>query len=329
MIAVVVGTKAEYLRLTPLMKRLKEHTLILTNQNYIDVHDQDHPVVSRLNGFDGSTSMRAGAEMFFKVRGNLRYLLREIKPRFVVYQGDTVSTLIASMASQKEGFKGVHVEAGFRSGSMWSPFPEELCRRWTDNRSEVLFAPSIMAFGNLIGKDGTTLRLSGSTVWDNLTDGGVVSQEPKGYVVMTAHRYETILSRAKLKALVRIAKMPKRPVIWPMHEMTRKRMGDLADGLAFTDPMEYPKFMETVAACNYVITDGGGLEDEACFLKKPCILLRSRTERPEAGSHLTGLDERMAERFIKLAEEGTLPGPNPYPYYFGESPSDIIARLLN
>lgn len=327
MIAVVVGTKAEYLRLTPLMKRLKEHTLILTNQNHVE--PEGHANVIQLKGFQGTSSMKAGAKMFFEVRGQVRKALKELKPEFVVYQGDTVSTLIASMASQKEGFKGVHVEAGFRSGSIWSPFPEELCRRWTDNRSEVLSAPSMMAFGNLIGKDGTTLMLSGSTVWDNLTDGGMVSKEPKGYVVMTAHRYETILSRAKLKALIRIAKMPKLPVVWPMHEMTRKRLGHLADGLAFTEPMDYPKFMETVAACNYVITDGGGLEDEACFLRKPCILLRSRTERPEAGSHLVGLDERKAKWFTIFGDEGTLQGPNPYPYYFGESPSDVIARLLN
>jgi UDP-N-acetylglucosamine 2-epimerase (non-hydrolysing) len=236
---------------------------------------------------------------------------------------------MASMAAQMEGIPGAHIEAGFRSGSVWSPFPEELARTWTDNRSTMCFAPSERAYENLFGKPGK-LVLSGSTVWDNVSALRLATRR-KGYAVMTAHRYENILIRSRLKRLVYIAGSTGWPPVWPMHEMTRKRVKDMGiwPNARIVDLMPYPEFMELVAGADYVITDGGGLEEEAAILRKRCILLRDRTERPEVGSVLVGLDYKKALKAMSDARDATedLP-PVGHPYFFGRSPSEIIAEYL-
>ena len=327
MIVAVIGTNAEMLRLHPVLERLKDFSLILTGQNTVEAYGIQSNQIIQLEGFSkvGTSTLR-GVWKFLSVKRNIAKALHELRPDLVVYQGDTVSTLAASLAADAEDLPRAHVEAGFRSSSWREPFPEELCRRWADDRSTMMFAPSDDAFHNLQGRN---VRKVGSTVWDNVNENAPRKPRRGDYAVMTAHRYENILVRSRLKRVVAISKLPKLPLVWPMHEMTRVRLKDagLLHGVEPVELMSYPEFMELVAGCAYVITDGGGLEDEASIMRKPCIVIRNRTERREVQSRLVGLDTNRAEATIRKAESDPWTPPR-YPYYFGTSPSDLISEAI-
>jgi len=333
--AVVVGTRAELLRLAPVLSRMKSYCLILTGQNTVNLQGLARPTETvEINGFGGTTSILKGCWEFLSVRLQLRREIARLKPDAVLYQGDTISALLAAMAARKEGVKGIHIEAGFRSMNIWQPFPEELARRGADSRSDILFAPSGRALANLKSNRGEK-HLSGSTVWDNVLQ-FLPNFTPmrKRFVVMTAHRYENILVKSRLRRLVEIANLPRMPLFWPMHEMTKlrmKRMGvwPQVEALGISEMVDYEEFLRRVSECSYVITDGGALEEEASILRKRCVLLRNVTERPELASTLVGLNKTSAKTAIKEADSSDSDLPKaPHPYFFGRSPSEIISEIV-
>jgi UDP-N-acetylglucosamine 2-epimerase (non-hydrolysing) len=353
LIVTVLGTRAEFLRCIPFLRRIEEcgidHHFLHTGQNNIDdivkEFDMEFRSQSQLRSFrDVSTSVSRGAARTPALICEIRQFLRTVKPRWVVCHGDTLTAFATAQAANGLSCRVAHIEAGFRSHSLFEPFPEEAFRTFVDHRSDVLFAPSDGAAKNLRYErvSGEILH-TGSTVPDVVEAAlgkGERHVQEKGFVVVTAHRYENILSRSRLRKILKILTLPSMPIYYPVHEMTLaslKRFRMLHElestGARIVPPLSYSEFMELLLNCNYVITDGGSIEEEALIFGKPCVLLRKRTERIEAvtigSSHLTKLDVNIAADIIRKVEQGERRTPKPKnPYVVDGSATEHIAAYL-
>lgn len=352
MIAIVLGTSAEFLRCIPLVKSLQRHevdfNLLLTGQNKIDDLVKEFDIHSdnfiRLRAFEGvSTNLIKGFKQTPALTLEIRQILKAIKPSHVVCHGDTLTAVTATLASSGL-YKIAHIEAGFRSHSIFEPFPEEMFRIIVDHKSDFLYAPSKLSTENLLRERvrGEILT-TGSTVPDVVNTAlemiGKTSQSEE-FVVVTAHRYENIFIRSRLKRIINILSLPRMPIYWPIHEITEgqlKRFGLLGEvrkmGIHILPPLSYVKFMELLSNCNYVITDGGSIEEESIILKKPCLLLRKRTERIEGLrtglTFLTKRDVKLSGRIISRIEaSGPVIRDVKNPFITSESATRLIANHL-
>ena len=311
-----IGTKAQFIKMAPLMylleKRLIPYHLLDLSQhgtlsgNIMEDFGLAPPSVKQLK--DSQTLIKTYWQAVTWFFGSLRYLL---KPRRRVLQelfagkkgialihGDTLSTLLGLYLARAAGLKTGLVEAGLTSDRLFNPFPEEFIRRYVEKRVDYLFAPGDEASAHLrrryakshqiinthynTGKDALQLMLS-------LHPGHIGFQGE--YIVITVHRLETIRSRQKLARIVEyIESIASRGVNiqFYMHPPTedalkRFRMMDklsAIQGLHIRPLLPYREFAHVLANAKFIITDGGSIQEEASYLAKPCVILRSTTERP-------------------------------------------------
>jgi UDP-N-acetylglucosamine 2-epimerase (non-hydrolysing) len=289
----------------------------------------------------------------------MRSYLAAERPARVVVQGDTTTAFAAALAAFYAKVPVAHVEAGLRSGERLSPFPEELNRRLVDQLSDELFAPTADARGLLLreGFDPATVHRTGNTVVDALlwareilrTRNVAVAGLPrealagKRLVLVTAHRRESFGPgvEAICRALVRIARaVPDAVGVYPVHlnpnvDGPVRRILGAEPRITLLPPLDYLSFVALLDACRIVLTDSGGVQEEAPTFGKPILVMREVTERPEgiaAGvAKLVGTDEvRIAEEAIRLlldeaAYREMATGHNPY----GDGKaSERIARIL-
>ncbi|MFQ5906640.1 MAG: UDP-N-acetylglucosamine 2-epimerase [bacterium] len=310
----MLGTKGQLIKTAGVMREVGEYRYIQTNQ---------HPTMNRrlekllglkapdLHLCHRTKDLRTPLEIppwFFRCLFNLlrnhRVFTREV---ILITQGDTLTTLFGCLAAKLFGLKLAHVEAGLRSYSMMHPFPEEIVRRFVSKFASYLFAPGQWAASNLRNERGEIIDTKQNTVYDILGEIGV-KKETKEYVVAAIHRQETIYNRMRLEKAVWVVRQASRlaPVIYVLHEPSEhqlKKFG-LYDALA-SDPrvslhgyFDYLQFMEVVANSLFVISDGGGLQEETYFLDVPCLLLRNRTER-RVGLGVTAYLSEMREDKIE------------------------------
>lgn len=227
------------------------------------------------------------------------YLERE-KPDFLLVQGDTTTTMAASLAAFYARVPVLHVEAGLRTGDPYYPYPEEVNRRITTVIAAHHFAPTERARRNLLqeGVADSSITVTGNTVIDALLE--VVPMEPKRLpklplrgkriVLVTAHRRENFGAPLEeiLLALLELAeKYPDIDIVYPVHRNpnvngpVRAALEKVA-GVHLLDPLEYKAFSDLMAASYLILTDSGGIQEEAPSLGKPVLVLRDETERPEA-----------------------------------------------
>ena len=227
------------------------------------------------------------------------YLTRE-KPDLLLVQGDTTTTMAASLAAFYARVPVFHVEAGLRTGDPYYPYPEEVNRRITTVIASHHFAPTERARRNLL-KEGiadSVITVTGNTVIDALLE--VVQIEPKRapklplrgsrILLVTAHRREnfgTPLEEILLGLLELAEKYPDVDIVYPVHRNpqvngpVRAALTGVA-GIHLTDPLEYKAFCDLMASSYLILTDSGGIQEEAPSLGKPVLVLRDETERPEA-----------------------------------------------
>ena len=263
-------------------------------------------------------------------------LLEAEKPDLVIAQGDTTTTFVASLAAFYARARFGHVEAGLRTDDKFDPFPEEMNRRLTTRLTDLHFAPTALARENLL-KEGVptdTVRVTGNTVVDALRS--VAGQEfgfedphlaaavarPGRMILVTAHRRENwgepmrAVCAAILKIVERFADVH---VVFPMHRnpVVREVVEPLLGGherILLTEPPDYFPFVHLMKASHLVLTDSGGVQEEAPGLGKPVLVLRRTTERPEgvhAGTaRLVGTDTEtvLAEASRLLADEAAYAG---------------------
>ena len=342
-IAIVIGTKAELIKTFPIMLELKKQ-----KKDYWFIHTGQHPLGKACEDFgvkkpdfilskepNRSTKFwskinRNSLFWFLSIIFKIRRLIKRIKPRYVIYHGDTMSTAAAAIASSKllnskKTWKNIHLEAGLRSGSLFEPFPEEISRQISDRFSDILLAVSDLTEKNLykyrnkkrIIKMGNTIVDSALISYDKIKR--MKQKKPLGkYALINIHRHENINSKQRLEKIISILKSVKIKAIWPIHANTAKsieRFGLVREvkdmkNLQLMSLTNYDDFIYLLANCEYLITDGGSIQEESLVFKKPCILLRKKTERQEGLktgiNFLTGLDINYTKEIIKKIESGKI-----------------------
>jgi UDP-N-acetylglucosamine 2-epimerase (non-hydrolysing) len=240
-----------------------------------------------------------------------------------------MSTAAVSIASSKilnpgKKWKNIHLEAGLRSGSLFEPFPEEISRQISDFFSDILFAVSDLTEKNLIKyRSKKKVIKTGNTIIDSSLIAYKKASKNKrkklsNYALINIHRHENINNKQRLKKIISILKSVKIKAIWPIHANTAKSIerfglvGEVKDmkNLQLMSLTNYDDFIYLLANCEYLITDGGSIQEESLVFKKPCILLRKKTERQEGLStginFLTKLNVNRAKEIIEKIEKGKI-----------------------
>ncbi len=221
--------------------------------------------------------------------------LEKIQPRYVVVQGDTLSTFVFSWAAFLGGIPVAHVEAGLRSGSIERPFPEEANRRLTSAITDLDLAPTPQARANLVreGKDAERIVVTGQTGIDAIRDVSSWSSLPDSfpagpYVTVTFHRRENWPILSELAAAVgRLAtRHPDLCIVFPVHwnPAVREAVFPATEGISnllAIDPLPYTSMAALLRRSKLIITDSGGLQEEGVALGVPVVVAREITERPE------------------------------------------------
>jgi len=273
--------------------------------------DRVSDVVTAAGGI--SWILRSIAKALLKERG-----MFDSKHDIVVVHGDAPPAFSGMVISKTLGLKLAHVEAGLRSYNFLDPFPEEFIRFSVDKVADFMFAPSDYAVQNLkrMRVKGEIFNTGANTVLDTLRLSlGMASGQDnpvEEYAVATIHRFETIHSKPTLSRIVDlISDISRRMnIVFVLHEPTMIRLKHygLLHKLAsepdvlFKPLMVYPDFIRLINSSEFVVTDGGGLQEETCYLGKPCLIVRKTTERTEGLSSnvlISRFDSRRIEYFVE------------------------------
>ncbi|OGL72414.1 UDP-N-acetylglucosamine 2-epimerase [Candidatus Uhrbacteria bacterium RIFCSPHIGHO2_02_FULL_57_19] len=305
--AIIVGTRPEHIKMAPIVDACAaqgvSYFLLHTGQHYSP--NMDAVFFANLELPQPTYNLGVGNQPHRMQVGLMTKLIREVfereRPDVVIVQGDTISVLSATLAARWLGMPVAHHEAGLRSHDPM--MIEETNRVTTDHLSNFLFAPTERAVQNLTeeGYDPSRIFLTGNTVVDALIKSRRIADErseildildlrPKEYLVMTVHRPENVDRKESfIKLLEGIqlvrAAFPAYPIVYPIHPRTSKmieRFGlRIPDGVRVIDPLSYLDFLRLESNALLVVTDSGGVQEEACIFRVPCVTVRLSTERPE------------------------------------------------
>lgn len=288
-------------------------------------------------------------------------LLRKWNPDIVLVQGDTTSTLATALASYYVKVPVAHVEAGLRTGDMFAPWPEEINRKLTCDLASLHFAPTKIARNNLLreGVDPRCIFVTGNTVIDSLMEvvdytrseegraelgqqGAPEFVSRKNRILVTGHRRESFgLGFDRIcAALRRLAERGDTEIIYPMHlnpnvqEPVSRTLGGF-DNVRLIEPIDYLSFVRLMDGADVILTDSGGVQEEAPSLGKPVLVMRDTTERPEAVSAGTVRLVGTSEEAIVAETSRLLDDPLAYaemarahnPYGDGLAASRIVSKL--
>ncbi|GAB1077654.1 UDP-N-acetylglucosamine 2-epimerase (non-hydrolyzing) [Shewanella algae] len=311
----VFGTRPEAIKMAPLVHALAsddrfEAKCCVTAQHR-EMLDQVLELFDITPDYDLDL-MRAGQTLNDVTSGiiqKLKLVLQEFKPDVVLVHGDTATTFAASLAAYYEQIAVGHVEAGLRTGNIYSPWPEEANRRLTGVLTEFHFAPTETSRQNLLKEnfEPSKIIVTGNTVIDALlmvkdkidsdTDlkKTIAAQFPflevnKKLILVTGHRRESFGGGFEriCEALVTVARMHSDvQILYPMHlnpnvrEPVNRILGDV-DNILLVEPQQYLPFIYLMDKAHIILTDSGGIQEEAPSLGKPVLVMRDTTERPEA-----------------------------------------------
>lgn len=319
-ILVVMGTRPEAIKLAPVVAALRRRkglrTYVCATAQHRELLDQALRLFRLRPDFDLNVMRRGQSPnaVARRVTRSLGPLLRRLKPDMVIVQGDTTTAAAAAVCAARRRIPVAHVEAGLRSFDFKNPYPEELNRVFIDSISSVVFPPTPAAKRNLIGEkiNGRMTFMTGNTVVDALRQAGRAAAPPAASrdveVLITLHRREILGKPLEkiygcLNALVR--RHPQLSLIYPVHPnpsilKTAKRLLR-HPRIRLLPPQPYPAMLGLLRRASFVITDSGGLQEEAVCLHKPLLVVREKTERPEVISsgagRLVGLDPEKLSRW--------------------------------
>ena len=304
-ISIVLGTRPEIIKFSPIIRECERLTLdyfvLHTGQHYS--YNMDRVFFEQLELPQARHNLDVGsgthAEQTGKMLIGIEKVLSREKPDVVLVEGDTNTVLAGALAATKLGIKVGHVEAGLRSYDR--EMPEETNRVLADHCSDLLFAPTAKARENLLreGLNERAIFLTGNTVVDAVNQNLKLSKkkgniwkklgiENGGYALVTVHRQENVDNKTRLKGimegLTRIRKILGFHVVYPIHPRAKKQFAAFnvhADGVDIIEPLDYLTFLQLESNAKLVLTDSGGVQEEACILRVPCVTLRYNTERPE------------------------------------------------
>ena len=363
----IFGTRPEAIKMAPVVKELERHSeitskvcvtaqhremldpflkLLKLSPDYdLDIMEQDQTL------FDVTTKALSG----------IKDVLETEQPNIVLVQGDTTTAFAASLAAFYLKVKIGHVEAGLRSGDKYNPFPEEINRRLIDHLADLHFAPTNTAKEHLLkeGIAGDTVFVTGNTVIDALFS--VLSQEFRiesqeflpgsglltcnsRLILVTGHRRESFGKGVEniCQALQRIAELNDDvEIVYPVHlnpnvrEPVNRILGGL-NRVHLTQPLDYVSFIRLMDKAYLILTDSGGIQEEASSLGKPVLVMRNATERPEAievgAAKLVGTSPssivKETTRLLNDEQEYRRMAQAPNPYGDGHAAEKIVKILM-
>ena len=352
-VLLVVGTRPEAIKLAPVALRLKREpevfdTVVCATGQHREMLDSALELFGLAPDVDldlmrpGQTLNAIAAGVFERFERTLA----DVEPDWVLIQGDTTTAMAAALAAFHRRVPVGHVEAGLRTGDFDNPFPEEMNRRVADLVSAAHFAPTPRSAAALRreGAAAATVHVTGNTVVDALEWIAEHSEAPDGepMVLVTTHRRESFGApmRRVLRAVGRLARrFPELTFIFPVHPNPAVReaaavLREVAN-VRLVEPADYRQLVAWMRSCRIILTDSGGIQEEAPTFGKPTLVLRETTERPEgieAGvAKLVGTDEelifREAERLLTDADRYAAMARTGNPYGDGRA-ADRIADVL-
>lgn len=289
----VVGARPNFVKMAPVYKALKDlnisQKIIHSGQHYdakmsgsffedLNIPDPDY----NLEVMSGSHAEQTG-----RVLITIENCFLEINPKIVIVYGDVNTTLAAAVTAKKLNLLVAHVESGLRSCDM--TMPEEQNRIMVDGISDILFVTEQSGLDNLknVRRDQKVYHV-GNTMIDSLAQVTSTKNKKLDHCVVTFHRPSNVDSKESLKKVVSLVKDLPCKTIWPLHPRTKKSLEKFnlydslsqAPFLSLEEPKSYVEFVNLVSSAKFIVTDSGGIQEEAVFLKTPCITYRSSTERP-------------------------------------------------
>lgn len=305
-ISVILGTRPEIIKMSPIIRYLKDISLdffiLHTGQHYS--YEMERIFFQELELPDADYNLEVGSgthgQQTGKMLNGIEDVLLQEKPDVVLVQGDTNTVLAGALAAAKLGIKVGHVEAGLRSFDR--SMPEEINRVVADHLSDYLFAPTVTAQQNLLQEEisSDNIFVCGNTVVDALFQNIGISEsklsvlddlglQKEGYFLVTAHRQENVDNEGRLNDIVNglldLHRQYDIPIIFSAHPRTINRLAEfditLPEGIRIIEPPGYLEFLQLEKNAKLVLTDSGGVQEETCILRVPCVTLRNNTERPE------------------------------------------------
>ncbi|MFL2767143.1 MAG: non-hydrolyzing UDP-N-acetylglucosamine 2-epimerase [Paracoccaceae bacterium] len=314
-ILVVFGTRPEAIKMSSVIHELKNNKKFAVEICVTGQHKEMLDQVLDLfkivpdHNLNVMTEKQALSKVFSKIIDGMENILTEVRPDIVLVHGDTTTTLAATLASFHRGIRVGHVEAGLRTGNLSKPWPEEANRRLTDVLTNIHFCPTKSSSQNLLdeGVNVNNVYITGNTVIDALLwvknkisiDGSIknrlkarynfISREKK-VILVTAHRRESFEQGIKniCAAIADLARLRSDIiVVFPVHlnpkiKTTVFTTLNNINNIILLPPLDYLDFVYLMSESYLILSDSGGIQEEAPTLGKPVLLMRDETERPEA-----------------------------------------------
>ncbi|MEK6874599.1 MAG: UDP-N-acetylglucosamine 2-epimerase (non-hydrolyzing) [Nanoarchaeota archaeon] len=355
-ICICLGTRPEIIKMSSLIRLCAKHKedyfIIHTGQHYsysmdkIFFEELELPP-ARYNLEVGSASH---AIMTARILERIEPILLSEKPDVVLVQGDTNTVLAAALTATKLNIKVGHVEAGLRSYDR--SMPEETNRILTDHMSDYLFCPTKAAAQIARNEQisETKIHTVGNTIVDAVYANLEIARRKAdaltkynltlgNYFLITAHRQENVDNKHKLTNILtafgNLAQQYNIPVFYPIHPRARKMITTfnipLPPGVILEEPCSFMEFLQLEEGAKLILTDSGGVQEEACILHIPCVTLRENTERPETinvgGNMLAGTDVNRILNAVEIMLSKQRTWPNPFGD--GRAAQQIIHILKN
>ena len=323
-ICCIIGTRPEILKMAPVVNQLQKNPnfevgVLLTAQHR-EMLDQmltlfDLPVIHDLNIMQHNQSL---SSLTARLLEKISTFYADYKPDMTIAQGDTTTTLVSALACFYTGIPYAYVESGLRSNNFYSPFPEEMNRQFTSRCAALNFAPTKRAKQNLLNDniDPNTIYITGNTIIDTLLSFST-QQHPcpintdRKIILVTCHRRENLGNNLEniCAAINRIVELHNDiEIVYPVHpnpnvkEPVHRLLQH--ERIHLLEPMGYPQLIALMQHSYFILTDSGGLQEEAPALDKPVLVMRTETERPEGvevgAAKLVGVE---TENIVNAANE--------------------------
>lgn len=331
MIHVILGTKAQLIKMAPVMYELQKrkipYNFIFTGQHketmkdLMSVFKLKKPDYILYKGKDITKISQMFIwflKCFFKTLFKKREIFKNDRTGLVVIHGDTFSTLLGALIGKITGHKVAHIESGLRSFNYFNPFPEEITRIMVFKFTNYYFCPGKWALNNLSNRKGVKINTKANTLYDSLQlairnlKGVKVKIPNEEYALVSLHRFENIYKKERFKEIIEILNniSKKIKLLFILHKPTKTNLRKFGfynileknKNIELRPRYDYFKFIKLLNNSEFLISDGGSNQEESYYLGKPCLLLRYKTERKEGlGKNvcLSKFDKDKINYFIK------------------------------